>query len=149
MLFMRLCAAFQKVERSGDEQQRQRQLDNAPDEQPHYHQRQSHHEQHSSNGLGRALCHPERQPHTFEEEPAKHEQCQNRNHMYSLLCCEYDYTRVFIAQTGEFQKNNGAILLRAAKNGWVTAPWIPFYRCRRRCRRSPASFLPKAATFPP
>ena len=46
---MQLCAAFQKVERSGDEQQRQRQLDNAPDEQPHYHQRQSHHEQHSSS----------------------------------------------------------------------------------------------------
>ena len=31
--FVRLCAAFQQIERGGDEQQRQRQFDDAPNEQ--------------------------------------------------------------------------------------------------------------------
>ena len=39
--FVRLCAAFQQIERGGDEQQRQRQFDDAPNEQAHHHQRQS------------------------------------------------------------------------------------------------------------
>ena len=69
--FVRLCAAFQQIERGGDEQQRQRQLDDAPNEQAHHHQRQSHHEQHSCDHLGGAPGYPERQPHAFEEEPTE------------------------------------------------------------------------------